>query len=438
MKATRTIAVLLLIAAAFAGGYVYRAVKSGAAAPAQKGGRKILYWVDPMHPAYKSDKPGIAPDCGMKLEPVYADGGAAQPAAPAGASAMPPGTIQVPSDKQQLIGVKFGQAEMSGGTRTFRTVGRVVIDESRVGRIRSKVNGWVEQVFVDYVGQKVQKNAALMTLYSPEMLAAERELLLVAKAAGGMKDTALPGAFDQSEALLQAGRRRLELWGMTPAQINQVVRTGEPLRTITLFSPVTGYVTDLKATPGSSVTPDIDLYTIVDTSQVTVAADVFEYEVSNIRLGERARVFLQALPGKAFTGRIEYVQPQVDASSPTYKVRLDMGNPGLALKPDMYAEVEFTVEEPPRLTVPAEAVLDAGERKVVYVDRGNGFFEPRQVHTGARGSDRVEILAGLKAGERVVTSGSFLIDSESQLKAPTKGAAPMNMPGMGDEGEKDD
>jgi Cu(I)/Ag(I) efflux system membrane fusion protein len=199
---------------------------------------------------------------------------------------------------------------------------------------------------------------------------------------------------------------------------------------------VAGYVTDIKATPGSSVTPDIDLYTVVDTSQVTVAADVFEYEVSNIRLGGSAQIRLQALPGKVFTGRIEYVQPQVDASSPTYKVRLDMGNPGLALKPDMYAEVEFTAEEPPRLTVPAGAVLDAGERKVVYVDRGNGFFEPRQVRTGARDSDRVEILAGLKAGERVVASGSFLIDAESQLKAPVTKAAAKLTTGMGDEGEK--
>jgi Cu(I)/Ag(I) efflux system membrane fusion protein len=436
MKAVRTIAVLLLIAAAFAGGYVYRAVKSNASSPAEKGGRKILYWQDPMHPAYKSDKPGIAPDCGMKLVPVYADGGGAQAAASPDASAMPPGTIQVTPDKQQLIGVKFARAEMAGGTRTFRTVGRVVIDESRVGRIRTKVAGWVEEVFVDYVGQKIQKNAALMTLYSPEMLAAERELLLVGKAAGGMKDTALPGAFDQSEALLQAARRRLELWGLTPAQINQVLTTGQPLRTITLYSPVAGYVTDIKATPGSSVTPDIDLYTIVDTSQVTVAADVFEYEASNIHLGDRAQIFLQALPGKVFPGRIEYVQPQMDASSPTYKVRLDMGNPGLALKPDMYAEVEFTVEEPPRLTVPAEAVLDAGERKVVYVDRGSGFFEPRQVRTGARDSDRVEILAGLKAGERVVASGSFLIDSESQLKAPAAKSAPRLTTGMGDEGMK--
>ena len=436
MKAIRTIAVLLVVAAAFAGGYVYRAIKNSAAASADKSGRKILYWQDPMHPAYKSDKPGIAPDCGMKLVPVYADGAGAQPAATPDAPAMPPGTIQVTPEKQQLIGVKFATAEMGGGTRTFRTVGRVLIDESRIGRIRTKVNGWVEQVFVDYVGQLIRKDAALVTIYSPDLLAGEREMLLVGKAAGGMKDTALPGAFDQSEAMLQAARRRLELWGLTQSQINRVLTTGEPLRTITLFAPVTGYVSDIKATPGSSVTPETDLYTIVDTSQVTVAADVFDYEVSNIRLGDRAQVFLQALPGKVFTGRVEYVQPQVDASSPTYKVRLDMGNPGLALKPDMYAEVEFTVEEPPRLTVPADAVLDSGERKVVYVDRGNGFFEPREVQTGARASDRVEILAGLKAGERVVASGAFLIDSESQLKAPVvKGTAKLAT-GVGDEGEK--
>ena len=483
MRAVRIIAVAFGIAAAFAGGYVYRAVQNKAGGAAEKGGRKILYWVDamnpahksdkpgiapdgmklvpvyadesnaagsaqngerkilywqdPMHPAYKSDKPGIAPDCGMKLEPVYADGGGAQKAVAPEGPAMPPGTIQVSPDKQQLIGVKYAQAETTSGTRTFRTVGRVRIDESRVGRIRTKVDGWVQEVFVDYVGQKVQKNAALVTVYSPEMLAAERELLLVAKAAGGMKDTSLPGAFDQSEALLQAARRRLELWGLTQAQINQVVLTGEPLRTITLYSPVAGYVTDLRATPGSSVTPDTDLYTIVDTSQVEVVADVFEYEAPNIRVGERAKVFLQALPGKVFTGVVEYIQPQVDASSPTYKVRLDMGNPGLALKPDMYAEVEFTVNDPPRLTVPAEAVLGAGERRVVYVDRGNGYFEPRQVQTGGRAGDRVEILAGIKAGERVVTSGNFLIDSESQLKAPAlKGASSAVTTGLGGEGEK--
>ena len=473
MKALRAVAVLGLIAAAFGGGYLYKTSRSGAVSQPATGGRKILYWVDPMHPAYKSDKPGIAPDCGMKLEPVYADGGAESPAekserkilywvdamnpahksdkpgtAPDGmklapvyaddaASSMPPGSVQISPEKQQLIGVKFGQAEMGSGTRTFRTVGRVVIDEPRIGRVRTKVEGWVDQVFVDYVGQRVQRNAALMTLYSPEMLAAEREMLLVARVSGTMQDSALPAAFDQSAALLQAARRRLELWGLTQGQINQVLKTGEPIKTLTLFSPVAGYITDLKATPGSRVTPEIDLFTVVDTSQVAVLADVFNYDVPNIRVGERARVTLQALPGKVFTAQIEYIRPQADATSPSYKVRLDMGNPGLALKPDMYAEVEFTVEGPAKLVVPADAVLSAGERSVVYVDRGNGYFEPRQVETGGRDGDRIEILAGLTAGERVVTSGNFLIDSESQLKAPAvKGAAKKLATGMGTEGEK--
>jgi Cu(I)/Ag(I) efflux system membrane fusion protein len=350
---------------------------------------------------------------------------------------MPPGTIQISPDKQQLIGVKYGQAELSGGARTFRTAGRVAIDESRIGRIRTKVGGWVEQVFVNYVGQKVEKNAALLTIYSPEMLAGERELLLVAKAAGGMKDSALPAAFDQSEALLQAARRRLELWGLAPAQIDQVVRTGEPARDITLYAPVAGYVTDLKATPGASVTPDMDLYTIVDASQVVVQADVFEYEVANIHPGEKAQVFLQALPGRTFPARIDYIPQQTDATSPSRKVRLTIADPGLALQPGMYAEIEFTANGAPELTVPAEAVLDAGERKVVYVDRGNGYFEPREVRTGARAGDRVEILSGIKPGERVVTSGAFLIDSESQLKAPEgKGGSMESMPGMGKAGGK--
>jgi Cu(I)/Ag(I) efflux system membrane fusion protein len=351
-------------------------------------------------------------------------------------SNMARGTVKISAEKQQLIGVQFGQAETSGGTRTFRTVGRVVIDEPRVGRVRTRVEGWVDQVFVDYVGQRVQRNAVLMTLYSPEVLAAEREMLLVARANGEMKDTAMPEAFEQSGALLDAARRRLELWGLTQGQIDQVLRSGEPIKTVTVYSPVAGYITDLKATPGSRVTPEVDLFTVVDTSQVEVLADVYATEVPNIRVGERGQITLLALPGKTFTGEIQYIQPQTDATSPTYKVRLDMGNPGLALKPDMYAEVEFTVEEPPRLTVPTEAVIDTGKRSIVYLDRGNGMFEPREVETGARTGDRVEILSGLKPGQRVVTSGAFLIDSESQLRAPAGMAGKKMVTGLGSEGEK--
>jgi RND family efflux transporter MFP subunit len=473
MKAIRIIGLLTVIAAAFAGGYVYKAVKGGAASSGDKGGRKILYWVDPMHPAYKSDKPGIAPDCGMKLEPVYADGGGAA-SAPAAerkveyyrdpkdhnyraqqpglnpatgnelepvyaddAATMPVGTVQITPEKQQLIGVKYGQAEVTGGSRTIRAVGKVAIDETRIEHAHTKLEGWIDKVFVDFTGKLVKKGDPLLTIYSPDMLASQRELLLAAKAKDLMRSSALPAAYDQSESLLQATRRRLELWDLSEAQIDQVLKTGEPIKNITLYSPITGYVTERKAFPQLKVMPDTDLYTIVDLSQVWIMADVFEYEAPNIRVGETARVSLQALPGRTFNARIDYLQPQVDPMTRTLKVRLNMNNPGLMLKPDMYADVEFRVNLPSTLTVPAEAVLDSGEHKTVFVDRGNGFFEPRQVKTGDRDGNRIQILSGLSGGERVVTSGNFMIDSESQMKAAAAGMGGMaGMPGMTSEPAK--
>jgi membrane fusion protein, copper/silver efflux system len=440
MRGIRIFSLLAVIVAAFAGGYIYKAVKGGAAGPAEKAERKVLYWVDPMHPAYKSDKPGIAPDCGMKLEPVYAGGAVASPAEPAAAvdaSSMPPGTVQITPEKQQLIGVKYGQVEMSGGSRTIRAVGKVAIDETRIEHVHTKVEGWIDKVFVDFTGKLVKKGDPLLTIYSPDLLSSQRELLLAAKAKTIMQNSALPAAYDQSESLLQAARRRLELWDLSEAQIDQVLRTGEPIKNITVYSPATGYVTDRKAFPQLKIMPDTDLYTIVDLSRVWIMADVFEYEAPNIRLGEAARVSLQALPGRTFSARIDFLQPQVDPMTRTLKVRLNMDNPGLLLKPDMYADVEFNQNMPAKLTVPAEAVLDAGERKTVFIDRGNGFFEPRPVTTGERDGDRIQILSGLSGGERIVVSGNFLIDSESQMKAAAAGMGGMaGMPGMTDKPTK--
>ena len=472
MKAIRIIGLLVLIALAFGGGYVYKAVKGGAPS-AGKNERKVLYWVDPMHPAYKSDKPGIAPDCGMKLEPVYADGGAA--AAPAGAtrkvlyyrdpkdpnykaqqpglnpetgselepvyaddvSTMEVGTVQITPEKQQLIGVKYEQVQVGGGSRTIRAVGKVAIDETRIGHVHTKVEGWIDKVFVDFTGKLVEKGQPLLTIYSPDMLASQRELLLAAKAKTIMRDSALPSSFDQSESLLQATRRRLELWDLSEAQIDQVLKTGEPIKNITVYSPMTGYITDRKAFPQVKVMPDTDLYTIVDLSHVWIMADVFEYEAPNIRLGQTARVSIQAIPGKVFNARIDFLQPQVDPMTRTLKVRLNMDNPGVLLKPDMYADVEFQVNIPSKLTVPADAVLNSGDHKTVFIDRGNGYFEPRQVKTGEREGDRIQILSGLTEGERVVTSGNFLVDSESQMKAAASGMGGMaGMPGMTNEPAK--
>jgi len=310
-------------------------------------------------------------------------------------------------------------------------VGKVAIDETRIGHVHTKVEGWIDQVFVDFTGKLVKKGQPMLTIYSPDMLASQRELLLAAKAKTIMQNSALPSGFDQSESLLQATRRRLELWDLSDAQIGQVLRTGEPIKNITVYSPMTGYITDRKAFPQVKVMPDTDLYTIVDLSRVWVMADVFEYEAPNIHVGETARVSLQALPGKSFSARIDYLQPEVDPMTRTLKVRLNMENPGLMLKPDMYADVEFRVNTPSKLTVPADAVLNAGERQTVFVDRGNGYFEPRQVKIGEREGDRIQILSGLTQGERIVTSGNFLIDSESQMKAAASGMGGMaGMPGM--------
>jgi RND family efflux transporter MFP subunit len=439
MKVIRTIGLLVAIAAAFAGGYIYKAVRVSRAGTAEKGGRKVLYWVDPMHPAYKSDKPGIAPDCGMKLEPVYADGGGVaattganlKPVSANDLSTMEVGTVQITPEKQQLIGVKYELVKVGGGSRTIRAVGKVAIDETRIGHVHTKVEGWIDQVFVDFTGKLVRKGQPLLTIYSPDMLASERELLLAAKAKTIMLNSALPSGFDQSESLLQATRRRLELWDLSEAQIDQVLRTGEPIKNVTVYSPMTGYITDRKAFPQLKVMPVTDLYTIVDLSRVWIMADVFEYEAPNIHMGETARVSLQALPGKSFDARIDYLQPEVDPMTRTLKVRLNMDNPGLMLKPDMYADVEFRVNIPSRLTVPADAVLNAGERQTVFVDRGNGYFEPRQVKTGEREGGRIQILSGLRQGERIVTSGNFLIDSESQMKAAASGMGGVaGMPGM--------
>jgi len=461
MKVVRVLLGLALLAAAFLGGYGYgRWFGKKESALAGKEGRKILYYVDPMHPGYKSDKPGIAPDCGMKLEPVYEGGQTGdQPAATAGrkilhyrdpknpkytsdkpgfnpetgnelepvyaddASAMPMGTIQVSPGKQQLIGVQYGVVESSAGVHTFRAVGKVAFDETRIARVHTRIDGWVEKVFVDFVGQVVEKGQPLLTIYSPELVASQQEYLLARKAWKVMKNSTLDGAIADSNTLLEAARKRLELWELSDAQIDEVARTGKPMTYVTMYSPIRGYVITRNAFPKQRITADTELYTVVDLSKVWIMADVFEYEAPMVRMGQPARVSLSYIPGKSFTGRVNYIQPQVDPVTRTLKIRLEAENPGLLLKPDMYGDVEFRIGVPPRVTVPAEAVLDSGLRKTVFVDRGNGLLEPREVEIGERTGDRIEIRKGLRAGERIVTSGNFLIDSESQLRSAATGMA---------------
>jgi RND family efflux transporter MFP subunit len=369
-----------------------------------------------MHPAYKSDRPGVAPDCGMKLEPVYEGDPMADP--------TKAGLLNITSEKQQLIGVEYGVVDMASTSSSFRAVGRVTQDETRVVRIHPKIEGWIEKVHVDFMGARVEQGQPLLTIYSPAMLAAQQEYLLAIQARNVLKESPLKEAAENSDSLIRASRMRLELWDVGRAQMDELEKTGQPMRTITLFAPANGYVIARNAFTGQKVTPDTELYALTDLSRVWVVADVFESDAANVRVGQNAVVSLPQANGKRFSGRVSYILPQVDPATRTLKVRLEAPNPELQLKPDMFVEVEFQLVSSRKLTVPSEAVLDAGLRKTVFVDHGNGNLEARQVETGERLGDRIEILHGLKAGERIVTSGNFLIDSESQLKQPAAAPSP--------------
>lgn len=406
----KKLAVFLLIAAAFAGGYGYGRWYGKPVAAAGTPQRKVLYWVDAMHPWYKSDKPGIAPDCGMKLVPVY-EGEQKQ-----SESRMPAGAVQITPEKQQLIGVEYGVAQYETVTGSIHAAARVTLDETKIAKVQSRLEGWIDQVFVNFTGKLVQKGDPLLTVYSPEALATQQEYLLALKAQRQMQDNPLHEMMGSTENLVAAAKKRLQLWDITDRQIDEIASTGKTLLNLTLDSPISGFVMERNAYPKQHVTTDTALYTVADLSTVWVIADVFEYEAANVHLNSPATLTLAYLPGRTFRGRVSYILPQVDPNTRTLKVRMQFDNPGYTLKPDMYGDAEFQTGGARKLVVPQSAVLNSGDRQTVFVDRGNGYFEPREVKIGEHLDGRVEILSGLQAGERIVTSGNFLLDSESRLK----------------------
>jgi membrane fusion protein, copper/silver efflux system len=265
----------------------------------------------------------------------------------------------------------------------------------------------------------VKAGQRLLTIYSPDLLSTQQEYLLALKQRQQLPASTLPGVVEDSERLVAAARRRLELWNLTDADVDELARTGQPAVNVPVLAPATGYVTTRNAFPGQRVTPETELYAIADLRSVWVVADVFQADAGSIRVGQAARLTLPG-SGRSLDGRVTFVQPLLDPETRTLKVRLEAPNPGLVLKPDMYVDVEFTLGAgATRVVVPADAVLDSGTRQVVFVDRGNGYLEPRQVEVGERVGDHVVVAGGLAPGERVVASGTFLIDSESKLKAAT-------------------
>ena len=387
---------------------------------AASGERKVLYWVDPMHPAYKSDRPGTAPDCGMDLVPVYEDAAKAT-------TGLPDGAVRISFEKQQLIGVTYGVAVTQPVSRTLRTVGRLAYDETKINHVHSKIEGWIEDVFVDFTGKLVEKGRPLLAIYSPDLLLTQQEYLLALRGRSELESSPFKEASVGARSLYESARRRLELWDVSEAEIKELERTGKPSKAITLYSPASGFVLTRNAFTKQRVMPDTELFSIADLSSVWVLADIYEYEAADISVGQTAIVTLPYLPGRAFRGQITYIYPQVDSATRTLKARIEVANQNFELKPDMYANVEVKIDYGMRVVVPQEAVMDSGSEQTVFVALDDGYFAPRKVQLGAKVDNKFIVLGGLKPGERIVTSGNFLIDSESKLKSAS-GA--MGMPGM--------
>jgi membrane fusion protein, copper/silver efflux system len=415
----KIVGLIIIVILSFLLGTWYSSRNGGSEIPS--GGRKVLYWHDPMHPAYKSDKPGIAPDCGMQLEPVYADEASSQQDMP-GTNALLPGTIQINQERQQLIGVKVATVERAPWNHTIRVPGRVVPDEARVYRVNSATDGWVKSLLAPTTGSLVRKDELLASFFSPEFFSAIKAYLY---GLGSLDRFEKSGRetkeqIEQTNANIESYRNSLRNLGMTDHQMDEIMRTRKSPDNIEIRAPESGFILVRNISPGERFEKGTELYRIADISHVWILADILEAEGGYFRPGAMAEITHEG-QRKPFKARISDVLPQFDPATRKLKVRLEANNPGFAMRPDMFVDVAFPVQLHSSLTVPSEAVLDTGLRKTVFVDRGNGYFEPRRIETGKRLGDRIEITNGLMEGDRIVISGNFLVDSESRLKLAAAG-----------------
>jgi Cu(I)/Ag(I) efflux system membrane fusion protein len=338
-----------------------------------------------------------------------------------------PGTVQISPERQQLVGVKFGTVEMRPLEKVIRTVGRVDYDEKRIVTVSPKIGGWIEDLFVDFTGRYVRQGEPLLTIYSPELVSTQEEYVIALRAKRDLVKSPFPEVAGSGDSLAESAKRRLKLWDITDEQIRILEETGQPRKTLTLYSPFSGFVLEKMAYQGMNVMPGMALFKLADLSVVWLYADIYEYELPFIRLGEQASIQLSYLPGENFTGKVVYIYPSLNPETRTAKVRFEFPNPQGKLKPEMYANVEIKVHLGQKLAVPEGAIIDTGLRQMAIIDKGSGYFEPRQVKVGSKVDGYYEVIKGLKAGERIVTSAGFLIDSESNLKEAMAGMA---MPGM--------
>jgi len=374
--------------------YVLRRPESATAAESETEARKPLYWYDPMVPAQHFDQPGKSPFMDMQLVPKYADDAAGGDDA---------STLRIDPRVAQNLGVRLAKAQLGPFAREVRAVGVVAVDEHRIEAVQVRAAGWVEQLSVRAVGDKVRRGQRLAAVYAPELLAAQQEFLLAQRSG--------------DEGLRSAARARLSLFGLTEAQIARVAATGDAERRVEYVAPFDGYVMELGARQGGAVQPGMMLFQLASLATVWLEVEVPEAQAAWLKTGDRAQADVTAWPGEHFNGRVDYVYPELNSTTRTLKLRLVFDNAGGRLRPGMYGTVQLRAA--PRehvLTVPSEAVIKTGQRSVVLIADDLSRYRPIVVRTGAEANDRIEILEGLKDGDEVVASGQFLIDSEASLR----------------------
>ena len=365
---------------------------------------EIAYYTCAMHPSVRQPAPGKCPICSMDLVPVTRE-------------EVESGVITLSPQRRQAIGIRTAAVEKRPVSIRTRAVGKIVYDETRLAEVTVKYRGWIGELHADASGIRVERGSPLFTLYSPDLFAAQEELLTAVESQRAARDTSAP---DRADYLVDAARRRLGLWDIEESQVDAVIAGGEPQKYLSIPSPVDGYVIEKNIVQGAAVEPGDVLYRIAGLDQVWIDAEVYESELSLIALGQQATVTLPYLPGKTLRGRVSFIYPYLEGTTRTGRIRVELPNPGLELKPAMYANVELVSERGTQLMVPAEAVLYAGPRRLVFLDLGGGQLRPQEIETGVKAGDFYEVLDGLEEGDVVVTSGNFLIAAESRLKSATE------------------
>ncbi|MDT8376764.1 MAG: efflux RND transporter periplasmic adaptor subunit [Mariprofundaceae bacterium] len=373
--------------------------------------REPLFYRNPMNPAITSPVPA-QDEMGMDYIPVYADDG--------GDVSAPAGTVKINPTVAQNIGVRTTRARLATLSRTIRTIGRVTFDEERVARLHPKYDGWIEKLFIDRTGDRVSKGTMLMAIYSPQLVATQEEYLLALNSAESVKESPFPDVREGAGSLLRSALERLQLLDVPVHQIKKLETERKVMKGVHIHSPFDGVVMSIGAREGSRITPETELYMIADLSRVWVIVDLYEDDMPWVRVGDVAAMKVAGVPGSSFTGKVSYIYPYLEAKTRTVKMRLEFDNPELVLKPDMFANVTVKAgRQINAVVIPSEAIVRTGEQEQVFVQRGPGKYTPRKVVVGVDSEGQAQIIEGLKAGETVVTSGQFLIDSESKLREAT-------------------